>query len=617
MKYKDLAEFIIKNVGGEDNINNLQHCATRLRFDLKDEKKANKENIKNNESILQVLFAGGQFQIVIGTYVADVYRDIMSIINIENNETKKKNKKFLDKVFALFSGIFTPFVPVLAGAGLLRGILTILTSTGLLGVDSGTYTILFAAADTILYFLPLYLAITSARYFKVNEFIALTIGGSLLYPTILKAFNEGISLDFLGANIILIKYASSVVPIIISVFVLSLLDKFLRKFIPAIVRNFFVPLLDLMIMIPLTLLAIGPVFTFATNFFTDSFLALYGFSPIIFGLILGVCWHPLVIFGLHRGFIPINLNNLATTGKEPILAITMPSNFAQTGASLAVAFKSKNKNFKSVALANVIPGLFGITEPIVYGVTLKAKRTFYYSCIMAGIGGAIIAWAGCYAIGLPSGGILATPIFAEHALVWYIIACLVAFIGTFVLTITLGFEDIEEEINQSMIEKEEKNIKNEVINAPVPGQVVKLEEVSDSTFSSLALGSGVAIIPSQGELKSPCDGRVVAVFPTKHAIGIKSDNGAEILLHVGIDTIKMGGKGFQSFVSEGDRIEVGQLLLKFNIEEIKQKGLDSTVMMIVTNTKDYQTVEVMEQSSLVSNDQILILKKEVYNNEIK
>lgn len=604
MKYQELVTFIITNIGTEKNVVAVQHCATRLRFTLKDDKKVNKHELESNKNILQVVTAGGQIQLVIGTQVADVYETLCQMTTLAKKEDHQEVKgRFIDKVFNLFSGIFTPFVPVLAGAGILRGILTLATSAGWIDTDTGTYTILYAAADTILYFLPFYLAISASRYFKVNEFIGLSIAGSMLYPTILTAFTNGTSLEFLGMHVVLIKYASSVVPIIIAVYVLSKLDKVLRKVTPTIIKSFFVPLLDLVIMIPLTLLAIGPVFTFLTNTFTDVFLTLYGFNPIIFGFLFGICWHPLVIFGLHRGFIPVNLNNLATTGREPLLAITMPSNFAQTGASLGVAFKSKNSDFKAVAAANVIPGIFGISEPIVYGVTLKAKKTFYYSCFMAGIGGAIIAGAGCYAIGLPAGGILATPVFAEHALLWYIGACAIAFIGAFLLTLIFGFDEVEDTLATKENALEQRM--DETLVAPACGNSISLQSVEDDTFKSLALGEGIAIQPTQGILYSPCDGEIVAVFPTKHAIAIRSSKGTEILLHVGIDTVKMGGKGFQSYIFEKDHVEKGQKLLSFDIDMIKEQGYDPIVLMIITNTNSYSSIKKREDE-IVNSDQIIL-----------
>lgn len=605
MKYQELTEFILKHIGTRSNVASVQHCATRLRFVLKDPNKADKKNLEAHQEILQVVEAGGQLQLVIGTQVSDVYITFCELANMKKDAINQADGKFLDRVFQLFSGIFSPFVPVLAGAGILRGLLTLFTSAGWLATDSGTYTILFAAADTLLYFLPFYLAISASRYFKVNEFIGLTIAGSMLYPTILSAFSTSTPLAFLGMRVVLIKYASSVVPIIIAVYVLSKLDRLLRRYIPTVIKSFFVPLLDLMIMVPLTLLAIGPLFTFLTNVFTDGFLALYSFNPIIFGFLFGISWHPLVIFGLHRGFIPVNLNNLAVTGREPLLAITMPSNFAQTGASLGVAVKSKQKDFKAVAAANVIPGLFGITEPIVYGVTLKAKKTFYYACFMAGIGGAIIAGAGCYAIGLPAGGILATPVFAEHALLWYIFACILAFAGAFLLTIIFGFE--EQSMEKTSKIEPQSALAEEALTAPAKGKVIPMEQVSDDTFRSLALGNGIAVEPEDGILVAPCDGEVIAVFPTKHAIALRSAGGAEVLLHVGIDTVKLKGEGFLSHVAEKEQISAGQKLLSFDLELIKQHGYDPVVLMIITNSNDYASMSFAANDRVLCDDVILSL----------
>ena len=610
MKYEKLARFIIKNVGGEKNINIVQHCATRLRFELKDEEKVNKVNLENSSEILQVLFSGGQCQVVIGTHVADVYKAILTTAKISTvKEQSNKNKKLLDKIFALFSGIFTPFVPVMAGAGVLRGLLTIFTSMGILTTESGTYMILYAAADAILYFMPFYLAISASRYFKIDEFIGVTLAGTMLYPTLLTAFSEGAKLSFLGLDVILIKYASSVVPIIVAVYAVSLLDRLIRDRLPSIIRSFVTPLIDLVIMAPLSLLAIGPVVTFLTNIFTDGLLAVYSFNPIIFGFIFCACWQPLVIFGLHRGFIPVNLNNLATTGRDALLAMTMPSAFAQTGAALGIAFKSKNKNFKSVAAANVIPSVLGITEPLIYGTTLKAKKAFFMACLMSGFGGAVVGGAGCYTTGLPAGGILSLPLFAEHGFVWYIAGLLISFIGTLVLVL-LFWKDEFIEKNDDVIKETDQllEVDTEILGAVGTGKVLPVEIVNDSTFSSLALGNGVAIIPDEGKLYAPCDAKIVAVFPTNHAIGLRSILGAEILLHVGIDTVKMEGKGFYAFVKEGDMVKKGQLLLDFNIDEINHAGYDPTIIVIVTNTNHYNKVELLNMNTVVNNDDILRLE---------
>lgn len=449
-QYASLADDILDGVGGSENVASLYHCATRLRFTLHVDSKADLAALEIPKEVISVVQAGGQTQIVIGPEVANVYNAIQTEMNgsgaaattpAAENAPPVKKENFLNRMFTLFSAIFTPFVPVLAGAGILRGLVTLLVSVGWLDAKSGTYTILWAASDVVLYFLPFFLAITTARHFKVNEFIALALAGTMLYPSILDAFTNQTPLDFLGIDVVLIKYSASVVPIIIAVFVLAKLDGLIRPLMPSLIRSFATPLIDLLIMVPLTLLAIGPVFTWVTTGFTSGFLAVYAFSPILMGLILGAIWHPLVIFGLHRGFIPVNLNNLATLGRDPLIAITMPSNFAQTGAALGVALRSKNKRFKALAGSTVVSGLFGVTEPIVYGVTLKVRRAFFFSCVMAAVGGAIIAGGGVYAIGLPSGGLLATPVFA-NAIIWYLVAISVAFVGSFLLTVIFGFKDV-------------------------------------------------------------------------------------------------------------------------------------------------------------------------------
>lgn len=444
MKSKQLAEEIKVLIGGEDNISSVTHCVTRLRVVPIDRSLVDTEQISKLAGVIQVVEAGGQIQIVIGTTVPEVYKYFVGEEKPQKTNGESELKKS-EKIFNFFAGVFTPTVPVLAAGGLLRGILTILVSAGLMDSQGGTYMVLYAIADVVIYFFPLFLAITTAKYFKLNEYTALALGGVLLYPTLIDAFTNGTDISFLGIHVTLVQYASSVVPIIAAVYFMAVLDKNLRKVVPSIVAAFIVPLLDLLIMVPLTLIIVGPILTILTNMFTTSFLYVYGISPLLFGFIYGLFWQPLVVLGLHRGFIPVTLTNFSTLGYDPLIAVTMPSVFAQTAASIGIGLKTKNKDFRGVALSNAIPGFLGVTEPIVYGVTLKSKQPFYIACLMSGISGAIISVAGVYAIGMPAGGILATPVFAESGLFWYIIACLIAFIGTLILTLLFNFIDMDED----------------------------------------------------------------------------------------------------------------------------------------------------------------------------
>lgn len=610
MEYKELAEFIVKNVGGKDNINSLIFCTTRLRFTLINESLADKENLEQNEGILQVIKSGGQYQVVVGTHVEKVCNSIYEIIGYEVKKTDNKQKqRKIDAVFEMFAAIFMPFVSALAGAGIIRGLLALFVSIGWMTYESGAGIILFSAADSVIYFLPLFLAITTARYFKVDEFIALALGAAMIYPDILNAVTSGTQLQFMGIDLVLMNYTSSVVPIIFIVFILSKFDKFLARIIPDVLKSFAIALIELIVLLPLSLMIIGPVLSIATDCFTDAFMAIYHFNPIIFGFIFGISWAPLAVFGLHSGFMPINMNNFATMGKDYLLPITMPSNFAQTGAALGVAIRSKDQKIKSIASSNILTGLLGITEPIMYGVTLPLKRPFYFSCLMAGVCGAIVASAGVYCVGLPAGGVLATPVFAEHALIWYIAGCLIAFIGSFLLTITFGFFG-KVETKQKDIElyqdKKEDNEK-EALVTPVRGKTIDLTQIHDNAFKSLSLGKGIAVLPEEGSIYAPCNGIITALFPTNHAIGILSEGGAEVLIHVGIDSVKLNGEGFHIYVQKNQKVKKGDLILMVDLNILKQHKIEDTVIMVITNTSQYLDIIPVCNSIVNHNDEILYL----------
>lgn len=606
--YTELAQEIIKNVGGTENVIALIFCTTRLRFTLKDESIAQTEVLEANEEILQVIQSGGQYQVVIGTHVQTVCEEIYRITGLkENQNTKKKNKK-LDSVFEMLSAIFMPFVSALAGAGIIRGLLAMFVQFGWMTYESGTGIILFSAADCVIYFLPLFLAITTARYFKVDEFIALALGCAMIYPDILNAVASGEALTFMGIDLVLLNYTSSVVPIIFIVFILSIVDKFLLKVIPDMIKSFAVALIELVVLLPFSLIIIGPLLSMATDAFTDAFMMIYSFNPIVFGFVFGISWAPLAVFGLHSGFMPINMNNFAIMGKDYLLPITMPSNFAQTGAALGVAVRCKNKKIKSIASANILTGLLGITEPIMYGVTLPLKRPFYFSCFMAGICGAIVAGAGVYCIGLPAGGILSTPVFAEHALLWYIIGCLIAFFGTFVLTVLFGFIGVDQKTKDNHDSEDSLDQTSKAtIYSPVKGKSIDLCKVNDNAFSSGILGQGVAVIPEEGKVFAPCNAIVSAVFPTNHAIGLTTDEGIELLIHVGVDTVKLEGKGFISHVQIGDRVKKGDIILEFDLPMMKSNAIDPTIIVVITNSAMFLDILPVCKDKNTENDEILYI----------
>lgn len=623
MSHEKLAKEIVQLVGGEKNVVSLVHCATRLRFVLKDDAKADKATLEKTEGIIAVKENGGQFQVVIGNTVPEVYSAIGKISNIlddgDSKEKKGKSIKGLGGIIDVISSIFAPLLGVMAGAGILKGLLLIATNAGWLATTDTSYIILYAAADSLFYFLPLLLAVTTSRKFQGNTFVALTIAGALIYPTIITLKNEGTPTDFFGIPVVLMSYSSTVIPIIISVIVMSFLERWLNKVIHQSVKNFITPLLLLVIMVPLTLIAFGPFGVYVGNAIASALVAAFGFSPLLAGAVMGAGWQLFVIFGVHWGLVPIFINNVAVHGRDGIKPAATASVFAQTGAAFGVMLRTKNKKLRTLAGSSTLTALFGITEPAIYGVTLPLKRPFIAGIIGGAIGGAIIGQAGTQAFASGAPGLLTLPIFygpGGQGFPGLIIGIVVSFIVSAVLTYIMGFKDpVEEEAakgetaNKSASSAQASTLTaaaDQLVLSPIQGTIVDLAEVPDPAFSSGAMGQGVAIEPSVGRVVAPFDGTVTVAFKKKHALAVVSDSGAEILVHVGVDTVKLDGQHFVSHIKEGDRVKAGDLLLEFDIAQIKAAGYHTVTPIIVTNSANYEQVlpastgEVQTQEPLLS-----------------
>ena len=605
MDYQQLAKNILKNVGGEENVSNLYHCATRLRFTLKDQKKANKADIENLVGVITVVEAGGMFQVVIGNTVNDVYEAITQIsnlgnINVETTE-KKEKKSILNSFIDMIAAVFAPTLGVLAGSGLIKGVLALLTSVGWLSIESGTYVVLNAAADAFFYFLPIFLAYTAAKKFKTDIFIAMVLAAALVYPSITAAFTDGATLNFIGIPVSLARYSSTVIPAILAVYVLSHLERLIKPRLHESVRNLLTPFICLIVMVPLTLMVVGPIANKASELIANGYLAVYNFSPILSGAVIGGFWQVLVIFGLHWGMVPVMTNNLSFYGRDTLGPGCMTAVSAQAGAVLGVFFKSKDKKVKSLAISSFISALFGITEPAVYGITLKYKKPFYISCCVGAIFGGVAGAAGSGALAVATRSILSFPIYIGRGFVWLVASYFLSMLVSCILTFLFGYKDeVTVEENQSILANE----KTVVLEKPTQGKTIALTEVNDSTFASGAMGEGFAVIPTIGKVYSPVTGTVRSIFPTKHAIGIETPEGAEILIHIGIDTVNLAGKYFKTSVAENDQIRTDELLVSFDLEAIQDAGYDPTIMVMVTNSTKFTTIEfVDENQSLPLNDQ--------------
>ena len=612
MKYEQLSKDIIKNVGGKENVNSLTHCITRLRFKLKDESKANTDVLKNMDGVVTVVQSGGQYQVVIGNHVPDVYADVVAAGGFatasEEESTEKVNpfNKFID----IISGVFAPTLGVLSATGMIKGFNALFVALHILAPTDGTYIILNAIGDSLFYFFPIFLGFTAANKFKLNHFTGMAIGAALVYPKILALttaeplykvlsgtmFESSVSTTFLNIPVILMDYSSTVIPIVAAVFVASKIEKIFIKIIPDVVKTFLVPFCTLLVIVPLTFLAIGPISTWASKIIGAVSLAIYNFSPVVAGIFLGAFWQVFVIFGLHWGLIPIAINNMVTMGYDPVLALVIAASFAQTGVVGAILIKTKNKKLKSLAIPAFISGIFGVTEPAIYGITLPRKKPFILSCVGAAIGGAIVGFFGSKGYMIGGLGIFALPSYIspngiDQGFYGIAIAMAVGLIVGFVLMMFTKFED---EVNSSEKAKQENKenplVRQEILVSPLKGEVRPLSEVKDEAFSKGALGKGIAVEPKEGKIVAPVDGVLTTFFPTGHALGITSDNGAEILIHVGMDTVQLEGKHFYPKAKQGDFVKAGQVLLEFDVKAIEKEGYSLITPVVITNSDNYLDV---------------------------
>ncbi len=636
MKYEQLAKDIIANVGGKENVSNVVHCITRLRFKLKDEGKANTEVLKNMDDVVTVMKSGGQYQVVIGNHVPDVYKAVVTVGGFQGQEQVEEDEGPKGSLFSRFidmiSSIFTPVLGVLAASGMIKGFNALFVALGWLENTSGTYQILNAAGDALFYFLPIFLGYTAIKKFGGTPFIGMAIGAALVYPTLSTLttgdplytvfagtmFESPIYVTFLGIPVILMSYSSSVIPIILSTFFAAKVEKWLRSFIPDVVKTFVVPLLTLLIVIPITFMVIGPIATWASSLIGAGSLFLYNLSPLIAGILLGGLWQVIVIFGLHWGLVPIAINNVATMGFDTILATVFAASFAQIGAVLAILIKTRDKKLKSLSIPAFISGIFGVTEPAIYGITLPLKKPFIISCIGAAAGGAILGLANVKGYIIGGLGIFGIPTYISPDglgmdLWGALIAIVVAFIVAFILTYLFGGIGKEIAASTNTEVKSASNevaattaVQHEVIISPLNGEVKALSEVEDAAFSTGALGHGLAIEPTEGKLYAPASGTVSALFPTNHAIGITTDSGADILIHIGMDTVQFEGKYFKAYTVQGEYVEKGQLLIEFDIEEIRKAGKLLTTPVVVTNYKDY-SMDLTNKKQVTTVDELFKL----------
>ena len=616
MDYEKIAQQILQLVGNKQNVISVSHCFTRLRFQLKDNNKANREKLLQTEGVISVVESSGQYQVVLGNKVTKIYDALLPLIGEINSIKQEQPKVSIGiKILNAFAAIFTPIIPAIAASGMLKGILAIAVIIGnYYSTDIktyNTYIILHAASDAVFYFMPIILGYTAAKVFKAHEFISMIIGATLCYPSMVSLMTSKSEVTFFAIELTKANYTSSVIPIIIAVFILSYIQRFLEKIIPEVLKIIMVPTFSLLIMIPATLLIFGPIGIYIGEFINWIYYYIMGVSPILLGAFIGGVWCILVIFGAHRAIVPIGINDVAQTGRQNLLAFAGAANFAQAGAAFGVFFKTKNKNLKTVAASATVTALFGITEPAIYGANLRLKKPMICAVICGAIAGGLMGWGGSYGNAFANQGVLTIPVYAEagtKAFLCYLIGIGFAFFGSCIMTMIVGFNDIPNEEASKTVETTSSTqlTSDTAIVSPVAGEVIALDQVKDEAFASGAMGKGIAVYPKVGEIVAPEDCTVTALYPTLHAMGIKLDNGIELLIHIGIDTVNLQGKYFQSYVHAGQHITKGTKLVSFDIDKIKQQ-FDLTTSIIVVNSEQYKNIEYCQQAQVSVTDNLLVI----------
>ena len=641
MDFKQLASTILENVGGKENVKSVVHCATRLRFTLFDSSKANTEVLGKTKGVLKVVDAGGQFQIVIGPDVPQVYQEVVALGNFEVSapveDAKAEaddNRSKLSKVLEGIASIFQPVIPAICGAGLLKAVLALCSVLKWIDTSGQTYIILNAMSDSAFYFLPILLAQSCAKKFKCNQGTAMALAGLLVYPTFIALLKgeEAVKI-FNLIPVTKATYTSSVIPIILGVWFMSYVEHFVQKYCPKAVKFFFVPFFSLVIGGIVTICALGPIGAWLSNLIQLFFSWLKGVAPWLVPTVVGITSPLLVMTGTHYGLIPIGTNNLATVGHDAVVGPGMlVSNVAQGAAGLAVAVRSKDPEVKQLASSGGITGVLGITEPVLYGINLKYTYPLYAAMIGGGVGGLFLGLTGVERFGSGSPGLLVLPVYLPteqameagftmsnfyNAVIGVVIAMVVSFVACYIMygiwekkgnaeaTETAETTSTEPTTVQEVV----TDTNDDVICAPCKGEVVALSDVKDEVFSSGAMGKGVAINPSEGKIYSPCDGTISVFFPTGHAIGLQATNGAEVLIHVGMDTVNLNGKGFTPKAKAGDTVKKGQLLLEVDLDEIKNAKLSAITPVIITNTADMKDVIATDAKTANVGDKLITIVK--------
>ena len=631
--YHKLALDIIDVVGGQKNIVNATRCATRLRLVLKETPEGAKEKVSALAGVITVVENNGQFQVVIGTHVGEVYDSVVEALHLDasTQEIEQPKQNIVNRIIATMSAVFAPFVYILAAAGLLQGALILITMAAPSFAGTGTYEVLNFMSWTPFTFLPIFIAITASKHFKCNTYIAILCCCALVnqsWADIAARIADGDVVRFLGVKLSETTYTSTVLPPLLLVWVLSYLEHFIEKKLPDAAKPLLTPLICFVVMVPATIMVIGPASAITANAIANGYNALVAFAPALAGAIIGGLWQVVVIFGVHWGITPVVLANFDMNGCDTFQAFQTIAVVAQVAAAFGVFIKSRNKEFKGVALSAGVTGIFGITEPTIYGVTLRLKKPFICGCAGGAVGAVVMSFfhSAYYAYaGLPGLLTIVNAISkdAPMSFIGEALACVIAFVITIVAIQIVGFDDPVDEAEESeeetkkitgteMLSGEKQEQKEQTaeikkIESPLAGTVIPLSEVHDEVFASEMMGKGCAVIPEEGKVYAPFDGKVVGLLDSHHAVGMESTDGVEILIHVGMDTVKLNGRCFTIHVEEGEQVKKGQLLLEFDILGIKEAGYEVTTPIVVTNSDEFNDVEMKAEGQVTVGVELLEL----------
>ncbi|SHJ69015.1 sucrose-specific PTS transporter subunit IIBC [Tepidibacter formicigenes] len=615
MNYAKTANEILKLVGGKENIESCAHCATRLRLVLKDEKKADKKSLESMNEVKGVFSSAGQFQIILGQGIVNkVYKALVEDAGIKESSTSDakraamKNMNPLQRFARILSNIFVPIIPAIVASGLLMGALGMSKTFGWIDGNSGLFTLLDMFSNAAFVFLPILIAFSAAKEFGANPYLAAALGGILIHPALQNAWTVGggieKTIEVFGMKVGMVGYQGTVLPILIAVWVMSHIERNLRKVVPNALDIIVTPFLTIMLTGFISLLAIGPLGRLIGDGISIGLQSIYSSAGALAGLLFGGVYSSIVITGIHHSFHAIEAGLLSNPeiGKNFLLPIWSMANVAQGGAALAVYFKTKDDKLKSIAVPAATSCLLGITEAAIFGVNLRLVKPFIAAAIAGALGGAYVVFTkvAMTAVGLT--GIPGTAIVEQGSMINYMIGLIIAFGSAFIATYILGFKE--------KVEQKDEKKKKEIILSPLKGKVMPIENVPDSTFSEKILGDGIAINPESGLITSPVDGEIVQLFDTKHAVGIKSNSGVELLIHVGIDTVNMKGEGFKAFIKTGDKVKAGDKLLDVDLDLISKKAKSTITPIIITNSSDFKSIEFTSNENINNKEELININLE-------